>query len=78
RWFLWLVAGVWIMPLVLRFDEESLVLVSAQARRISVAARQYGIYVVLCYSERSRASLYICQLIINYQVETVGVRRKLK
>lgn len=77
-WFLWLDAPAWNMPLVQRYHQQSLVLDSAQARRISDAARKAGIYVVLGYSERVNGSLYIGQWIIDDQGDTVGVRRKLK
>ncbi|GAB7533665.1 hypothetical protein PS3A_60810 [Pseudomonas sp. 3A(2025)] len=77
-WFLWLDAPAWNMPLVYRYHQNSLVLDSPQARRISEAAREAGIYVVLGHSERSKGSLYIGQWIIDDKGETVGVRRKLK
>ncbi|WP_407316104.1 nitrilase [Pseudomonas sp. nanlin1] len=77
-WFLWLDAPAWNMPLIHRYHHSSLVLGSAQAQRISDAARQAGIYVVLGYSERAQGSLYIGQWIIDDQGATVGVRRKLK
>lgn len=76
--FLWLDAPFACMPLIQRYHENSLVLDSAQARRISDAARECAIHVVLGYSERDRASLYIGQWIIDAQGNTVGVRRKLK
>ncbi|MCK9796261.1 carbon-nitrogen hydrolase family protein [Pseudomonas sp. MAFF 302030] len=77
-WFLWLDAPAWHMPLVHRYHQNSLVLDSPEARRISDAARQAGIYVVLGHSERVNGSLYIGQWIIDDQGQTVGVRRKLK
>lgn len=77
-WFLWLDAPAWNMPLVRRYHENSLVLGSAQAQRISEAAHRAGIYVVLGHSERDNGSLYIGQWIIDDQGKTVGVRRKLK
>jgi aliphatic nitrilase len=77
-WFLWLDTPAAYMPLALRYHEHSLVLDSAEARRISDAAREYGIHVVLGYSERANASLYIGQWLIDDQGQTIGVRRKLK
>jgi len=77
-WFLWLDTPVANMPLVHRYHQHSLVLDSDEARRISDAAREHGIHVVLGYSERANASLYIGQWIIDDQGQTVGVRRKLK
>lgn len=77
-WFLWLDAPAAYMPLVHRYHENSLVLDSEQARRISDAARRHGIHVVLGYSERSHGSLYIGQWLIDDQGKTLGIRRKLK
>lgn len=77
-WFLWLDAPAACMPLVHRYHLNSLVLDSAEARRISDAARECAIHVVLGYSERSHASLYIGQWLIDDQGQTIGVRRKLK
>lgn len=77
-WFLWLDAPAAYMPMVKRYHENSLVLDSTQARRISDAARECAIHVVLGYSERANASLYIGQWIIDAEGKTVGVRRKLK
>lgn len=77
-WFLWLDAPAAYMHLVHRYHQNSLVLDSPEARRISDAAREYGIHVVLGHSERANGSLYIGQWIIDAQGQTVGVRRKLK
>ncbi|WP_409302475.1 carbon-nitrogen hydrolase family protein [Pseudomonas sp. KCJK8993] len=77
-WFLWLDAPANYMPLVQRYHQNSLVLDSEQARRISEAARQHGIHVVLGYSERDHGSLYIGQWLIDDQGRTLGTRRKLK
>ncbi|MFH7611610.1 nitrilase-related carbon-nitrogen hydrolase, partial [Pseudomonas syringae pv. tagetis] len=73
-WCLWLHAPVWNMALEHRYHQQSLVLDSAQARRISDAARQYGSYVVLGYSERSRASLFIGLWMFIEEGASVGVR----
>lgn len=77
-WFLWLDSPAANMPLVHRYHLNSLVLDSVQSRRISQAAREAGIYVVLGYSERSNGSLYIGQWIVDDKGQTVGTRRKLK
>lgn len=77
-WFLWLDNPLMNMPLVQRYHCNSLVLDGAQALRISRAAREANIYVVLGYSERAAGSLYIGQWVIDDQGQTVGVRRKLK
>ncbi len=77
-WFLWLDSPIANMSMVHRYHCNSLVLDSTQARRISDAARDAGIHVVLGYSERAAGSLYIGQWIIDDLGQTVGVRRKLK
>lgn len=77
-WFLWLGAPATYMHWIQQYHQNSLDLNSAQAAKISAAARDNRIYVVLGYSERDHGSLYIGQWIINDLGETVGVRRKLK
>ncbi|MCV9878539.1 carbon-nitrogen hydrolase family protein [Brenneria izbisi] len=77
-WFLWLDSPAANMPLVRRYHENSLILDSVQAKRISDAARESRIWVVLGYSERDVGSLYIGQWIIDDQGNTVATRRKLK
>ena len=77
-WFLWLDSPAWGMQFLQRYHENSLVLGSEEARRISDAGRAAGIHVVLGYSEREAGSLYIGQWIIDDRGETVGTRRKLK
>uniref|UniRef100_UPI0031017D84 carbon-nitrogen hydrolase family protein n=1 Tax=Neorhizobium sp. EC2-8 TaxID=3129230 RepID=UPI0031017D84 len=77
-WFLWLDSPAWGMRFVKQYHENSLVLGSEQARRISEAAGKAGIFVVMGYSERDAGSLYMGQWIIDDKGETVGVRRKLK
>lgn len=77
-WFLWLDSPAWGMRFVERYHENSLVLGSDEARRISDAARAAGIHVVLGYSERDAGSLYIGQWLIDDCGETIGTRRKLK
>ncbi|SDI21608.1 aliphatic nitrilase [Pseudomonas flavescens] len=77
-WFLWLDSPAANMPLVRRYHEQSLVLGSPEALRISQAARKAGIHVSISYSERAAGSLYIGQWLIDDQGETLAVRRKLK
>ncbi len=77
-WFAWLGAPAWGMQFVQRYHENSLVLGSAQDRRLSAAAREHEITVVLGYSERGGGSLYMGQRIIGPDGHTVAARRKLK
>lgn len=77
-WFLWLDSPAWGMQFVRRYHENSLVLDSPQAKRISEAAARAGIYVALGYSERASGTLYMGQWLIDDKGETVGLRRKLK
>ena len=77
-WFLWLDSPAWGMQFLRKYHENSLILESDEARRISDAAREAGIHVVLGYSEREAGSLYIGQWFINDRGETIGTRRKLK
>lgn len=77
-WFLWLDSPAANMPLVYQYHQNSLVLDSAQAKRIADAARENTIQVVLGFSERDHGSLYISQWIIGSDGETIGTRRKLK
>ncbi|ECQ2317065.1 carbon-nitrogen hydrolase family protein [Cronobacter sakazakii] len=77
-WFLWLNSPATNMPLVYQYHQNSLVLDSAQAKRIADAAQQNNIVVVLGFSERDHGSLYISQWLIGSNGETIGIRRKLK
>jgi nitrilase len=77
-WFLWLDAPTACAPLIQLYRENSLRLGSKQALRISDAARQHAIHVVLGYSERDNESLYIGQWLIDDQGRTLGNRRKIK
>ncbi|QBR48481.1 carbon-nitrogen hydrolase family protein (plasmid) [Erwinia sp. QL-Z3] len=77
-WFLWLNSPAINMPLVYQYHQNSLVLDSAQAKRIAAAAQQNNIVVVLGFSERDHGSLYISQWLIGSDGETIGIRRKLK
>jgi len=77
-WWIWLDSPAWGMRFVQRYFDNSLVLGSEQAKRLSKAAADSKIYVVMGYSERSGGSLYMGQAIINDKGETIFTRRKLK
>ncbi|MDS7932891.1 carbon-nitrogen hydrolase family protein [Acinetobacter sp. V91_7] len=77
-WFLWLDSPAANMPLVYQYHQNSLTLDSGHAQKITDAAKQYNIFVVLGFSEKDHGSLYISQWIIDNKGQTVGNRRKLK
>lgn len=77
-WFLWLGSPAWGARFLGQYHENSLVLDSPQARRISDAAKKAGIHVVMGFSEKSGGSLYIAQWLIDDRGQTLGTRRKLK
>lgn len=77
-WWIWLDSPAWGMQFVRRYFENSLVLGTAEAKRINQAAARNSIFVVMGFSERFGGSLYIAQALINSQGETIATRRKLK
>ena len=64
--------------LIHEYMNNSLVRVSEEMDRIKQAVKKAGVFVVLGYSERDRASLYIAQSFISPQGEIVLHRRKIK
>jgi aliphatic nitrilase len=77
-WFIWLDSPAWGMQFIQRYHDHSLVYGSPQADRISQAAKQHQIMVVMGMSERHGGSLYMGQWIIDADGRTVAKRRKLK
>jgi len=77
-WFIWLDSPAWGMQFIQRYHDHSLVAGSPEAERVSRAARDHAIMVVMGHSERHQGSLYMGQWIIDAQGETVAMRRKLK
>lgn len=77
-WFIWLDSPAWGMQFVQRYHDNSLVYGSPQAERLSRAAREHGIMVVMGHSEKAGGSLYMGQWIIGPDGETIARRRKLK
>ena len=75
---IWLDSPAWGMQFVQRYHDNSLVVGSAEFQRICDAAREFGIWVGLGFSEKSGGSLYMGQALIDDQGDTVQVRRKLK
>ena len=77
-WFIWLDSPAWGMQFIQRYHDNSLVMGSPEAERLSHAAKEHSIMVVMGHSERHQGSLYMGQWIIDAQGETVAMRRKLK
>jgi nitrilase len=77
-WFIWLDSPAWGMQFIQRYHDNSLVYGSPQAERLSKAAKDNAIMVVMGLSERAGGSLYMGQWIIDAAGHTVAARRKLK
>jgi nitrilase len=74
----WIGSQAWAFQWVQRYHDNSMTADGPEAQRIRDAARDNAIHVVLGYSERGGASLYISQLIIGPDGEIIAARRKLK
>ena len=77
-WFMWLDSPAWGMQFIQRYHDNSLVYGTPQAERISQAAKNHSIMVVMGHSEKLGGSLYMGQWIIDAEGRTVARRRKLK
>ena len=77
-WWIWLGSPAWGMQFVQRYHDNSLVVGSQEYQSIADAARDYGITVVMGYSEKSGGSLYMGQALIDTHGQTISNRRKLK
>ena len=77
-WFIWLDSPAWGMQFIQRYHDHSLRYGSPQAERLSKAAKENAIMVVMGLSEKSGGSLYMGQWIIDAEGRTVAQRRKLK
>ncbi|MDM0085406.1 carbon-nitrogen hydrolase family protein [Variovorax sp. J31P179] len=77
---IWLGTPAWTIAkgFVQRYFDNSLAYDSPEARRLSAAAREARITVVLGLSERDGGSLYIAQWLIGPDGETIAQRRKLR
>jgi nitrilase len=76
--FAWLDSPAWGMQYIQRYHDNSLVVGSPEFERITCAAREHAIWVVLGYSEKAGGSLYMGQAIIDDGGKVVATRRKLK
>ena len=77
-WFIWLDSPAWGMQFIQRYHDNALVYGSPQAERLSNAAREHAITVVMGHSEKAGGSLYMGQWIIGPDGATIAQRRKLK
>ncbi|HWH81767.1 MAG TPA: carbon-nitrogen hydrolase family protein [Burkholderiaceae bacterium] len=77
-WWIWLNSPALGMPFVQRYHDNSLVVGSAEFRRLGDAAREFGLWLCVGYSERAGGSLYIAQALFDDQGNAVKTRRKLK
>jgi aliphatic nitrilase len=66
------------MQFIQRYHDNSLVYGTPQADRISQAAKDHHIMVVMGHSEKHNGSLYMGQWIIGADGETIALRRKIK
>src|SRR5713101_3676997 len=77
-WWIWLGSPAWGMQFVPRYHANSLVIDSAETRRLCEAARENNIHVVIGYSEKAGGSLYMGQAFMRSDGELIATRRKLK
>jgi len=77
-WAIWTKSIVENTELVHKYMANSLSRVSPEMDRIRTAVKEAGIFVVLGYSERDGASLYIAQSFIDTSGEIIHHRRKIK
>ncbi|MEO8806301.1 MAG: carbon-nitrogen hydrolase family protein [Burkholderiaceae bacterium] len=77
-WWIWLNSPALGMPFVQRYNDNSLVVGSAEFKRLAQAARDLGIWMSTGYSERAGGSLYIAQALFDDQGRVLKTRRKLK
>ena len=77
-WWIWLNSPAMGMQYVQRYNDNSLVVGSAEFDRLGQAAREFGIWLSLGFSERAGGSLYIAQALFDDRGNVVKTRRKLK
>lgn len=77
-WAIWTKSVVENTELIHKYMANSLSRISPEMDRIRAAAKEGGIFVVLGYSERDGASLYIAQSFIDITGEIIHHRRKIK
>lgn len=77
-WWIWLENPAMGMQYIGEYHQNSLSYDSPQAARLSEAARQNNIHVVMGLSEKDAGSIYMSQWFIDNNGETIATRRKLK
>lgn len=77
-WWIWLENPAFGMQYIQEYHQNSLRYDSPQAKRLSDAAKQHNIQVVMGLSERDNGSLYMAQWFIDNEGQTIATRRKLK
>lgn len=77
-WWIWLENPAFGMQYIQEYHQNSLSYDSPQAKRLSDAAKQHNIQVVMGLSERDNGSLYMAQWFIDNEGQTIATRRKLK
>ncbi|KAF2797978.1 putative nitrilase [Melanomma pulvis-pyrius CBS 109.77] len=77
-WGIWTTSVIENVPMIHEYMNNSLIKDSPQMRRIQEAVKEAGMFVVLGYSERDGASLYMAQSFISPEGEIVHHRRKIK
>ncbi|KAL6882163.1 Carbon/nitrogen hydrolase-like protein [Trichoderma longibrachiatum] len=77
-WQMWCAAPIIQATWVPQYHANSMIRDSPQMKRILAAVKKAGIFVVLGYSERDGATIYIAQAFISPDGEIVHNRRKLK
>ncbi|KAF2001724.1 putative nitrilase [Amniculicola lignicola CBS 123094] len=77
-WGIWTTSAIENVNMIHEYMHNSLIKDSPQMRRIQDAVKEAGMFVVLGYSERDGASLYMAQSFIAPSGEIVHHRRKIK
>ena len=77
-WYIWLDSVAWQSQFVVRYAQNSLELDSPEFERITAAAADLGIAIMLGHSERVGGFLYIGQAFISSSGGVLRTRRKLK
>ncbi|ORX93486.1 putative nitrilase [Clohesyomyces aquaticus] len=77
-WGIWTTSVIGNVEMIHKYMANSMSRDSAEMRQIQAAVKEAGIFIVLGYSERDGASLYMAQSFISPDGEIVLHRRKIK
>ncbi|WP_330183332.1 carbon-nitrogen hydrolase family protein [Nocardia sp. NBC_01503] len=75
-WWRWVDSNQWNAEYSTRCRENSMTRDGAEMRRITAAARDHGVQVVLGFGERQDRRIYMAQAVIDENGDIVSVRRK--